>query len=141
MTHLRKKVAINRIYDLHRLIKVRKVTASSFLIHHQLCQLVAQSQALHPDYLELVVRIQRKWRSILSKQFLIGKVLVAKKTNQERIWNNVMRQKYHKTQCLESNLLYSETMFMRENTNLEGYFKKQSKNYLKDLETRAAKIE
>lgn len=34
IAHLRKKVAINRIYDLHRLIKVRKVTASSFLIHH-----------------------------------------------------------------------------------------------------------
>lgn len=32
LQHLRKKVAINRIYDLHRLIKVRKVTASSQLI-------------------------------------------------------------------------------------------------------------
>ena len=34
MQHLRKKVAINRIYDLHRLIRVNKVTASSQLMHH-----------------------------------------------------------------------------------------------------------
>ena len=32
LEHLRRKVAINRIYDLHRLIKVRKVTASAMLI-------------------------------------------------------------------------------------------------------------
>ena len=34
LQHLRKKIAINRIYDLHRLIKVRKVTANSQLIQH-----------------------------------------------------------------------------------------------------------
>ena len=52
-----------------------------------------------------------------------------------------MRQKYRRTQCLESNHIYSETMFTRELKNLDGYFWKQGTNYAKDLETRAAKIE
>ncbi len=42
---------------------------------------------------------------------------------------------------MESGLQYSETMFYRENRNLEIYFWKQQVNYTKDLETRAAKIE
>ena len=37
--------------------------------------------------------------------------------------------------------MYSETMFIREKKNLEGYFWKQMVGYAKDLETRAAKIE
>jgi len=36
--------------------------------------------------------------------------------------------------------MYTETMFVREMKNLEGYFWKQGLNYTKDLETRAAKI-
>ena len=43
LQHLRKKVAINRIYDFYRMIKVRKVTASSLLIQHHLRQLVHQA--------------------------------------------------------------------------------------------------
>ena len=52
-----------------------------------------------------------------------------------------MRRKYHRTQCLDTKHLNSETMFTRESKHLEEYFWKQGKNYAKDLETRAAKIE
>ena len=36
LSHLRKRVAINRIYDFYRMIKVRKVTASAMLIQQHL---------------------------------------------------------------------------------------------------------
>jgi len=38
--HLRKKVAINRIYDFYRMIKVKKVMASALLVQHHLRQIV-----------------------------------------------------------------------------------------------------
>ena len=66
---------------------------------------------------------------------------MAKKETRQKTWDKVMRHKYHKLQCFESSHLYSETMFARENRNLDGYFWKQMVNYAKDLETRGAKIE
>lgn len=52
----------------------------------------------------------------------MGQALVAKKYTKDRIWKSVMQRRYKKTQCLDSHHLYSETMFMREKKNLEGYF-------------------
>ena len=43
LQHLRKKVAINRLYDFYRNIKVRKVTASAMLVQHHLRQVVQQA--------------------------------------------------------------------------------------------------
>jgi len=71
----------------------------------------------------------------------MGKAILAKDHTKQRVWNSVMGSKYRRTQCLESRHLYSETMFLRENKNLEGYFWKQMVGYAKDLETRGAKIE
>ena len=111
-------------------------------MQQQLWQSVAQSQETHGEaYLKKIVCIQRMWRGVLSHRYLVGKALVAKKATRQKIWDNVMCRKYHKLQCVESNHLYSETMFTRENRNLEGYFWKQMVNYAKDLETRGAKIE
>lgn len=66
---------------------------------------------------------------------------MAKKRAQQRIFDSVIRQKYQRLQCFESEHLYHDMMFARENRNLESYFWKQQLNYAKDLETRAAKIE
>lgn len=52
-----------------------------------------------------------------------------------------MKSKYRGLQNVESQCLQMESMFGREQRNLEGYFWKQMVGYAKDLETRAAKIE
>jgi len=66
---------------------------------------------------------------------------MAKKETRQKIFDSVVRQKYYRLQCLESEHLYHDMMFTREHKNLELYFWKQKLNYAKDLETRAAKIE
>lgn len=66
---------------------------------------------------------------------------MAKKRARQKIFDNVIREKHQRLQCLESEHLYCDMMFTREHKNLEGYFWKQMLNYAKDLETRAAKIE
>ena len=47
---------------------------------------------------------------------------MARKAVHQRIWQAIVSQKYKKTQCLESEHFLCETMFMRENRNLEAYF-------------------
>lgn len=140
LEYLRRQVAINRIYDLHKLIQVRKVTASSFLVYGQLVQAVAQAQERHPAYIESVLKIQRKWRAVLTRKYTAGRRICAQKRVQTRIFETVLDKKYRKLQAVESRHLYTEAMFQREDKNLEGYFWKQMTNYTKDLETRAAKI-
>jgi len=66
-------VAINRIYDFYRMIKVRKVTASVMLVQHHLRQVVQQACDQHGQtYIEKIVQIQRKWRAVLSRRYLVG---------------------------------------------------------------------
>ena len=56
--HLRKKMAINRIYDFYRVIKVRKVTASALLVQQHLWQVVQQThEQLGQEYFDKIVVI------------------------------------------------------------------------------------
>ena len=54
---VRKRVAINRIYDLHRNIKVKKVNASAMLLHGALIQNLAQMTQSNPELETQVIRI------------------------------------------------------------------------------------
>lgn len=68
LQHQRRRSAINRIYELHRLIKVRKVTASAMLVNQQLWDQAAKSQEAHGDYyIEQIIKIQKRWRGILAR--------------------------------------------------------------------------
>ena len=46
---VRKRVAINRIYDLHRNIKVKKINASALLLHGALVQNLTQMTEKNPE--------------------------------------------------------------------------------------------
>ena len=77
----------------------------------------------------------------MTKKYNYGRKLLKGKNVKDRLYDNIVKGKYHGLQAIESDHLNSEVMFMRENKNLEGYFWKQMVNYAKDLETRGAKIE
>ena len=140
-SRVRKRVAINRIYDLHRNIKVKKVNASALLLHGALVENLTHMTGKNPELESHVICIQRFWRCCLTKKFQYGRRLLARKCTKDRLCETIMKSKYHGLQAIESDHLNSELMFMRENRHLEGYFWKQQINYAKDLETRGAKIE
>lgn len=138
---VRRRVAINRIYDLHRNIKVKKVSASSMLMHSALVQNLNAMRENNSELESRVIQIQRFWRCYITKKYQYGRRLLARKNAKDRLYESVMKNKYQGLQAVESDHFNSEVMFMRENRHLEGYFWKQMINYAKDLETRGAKIE
>ena len=58
----------------------------------------------------------------MTKKYKYGRKLLSRKYAKDRIWDTVMKTKYHGLQAIECDHFNSEKMFMRENKNLEGYF-------------------
>ena len=141
LQRVRKRVAINRIYDMHRTIKVRKVNASTLLMQNVLVHNLAQLKQNVENLDEQVTKIQRFWRCYLTKKYQYGRKLLARKNQKDRLYEQVVGSKYHGLQAVESAHLTSELHFQREHKNLEFYFWKQKVNYAKDLENRGRNIE
>lgn len=71
VAHMRKQVAINRIYEFSKLIKVRKVTAAQQLLLDSIVSGLTELRS-KDGFLAKIVKIQKFWKAKLAKRYLLG---------------------------------------------------------------------
>lgn len=137
----RTKAAINRVADLYRLIKVRKVAASMALnttqLYEQTQEILRKEEGVR--ILKAVTAIQRLWRTKREQKFALGRKIAKNYKTEQGLFSRLSKYRgYANDEC---KLLHSETMFEREQANIEGYWHAQMISYLGQLDGKAQKVE
>lgn len=111
--YMRKKLAINRIAEFFKLIKVKKVTAQSQLCIDQISSHVSEMQK-EGSFIQKVTKIQKWWRNARRRFSLTGIQIIHQHRRQVKLWNRVVFQRYQGMQNAESEMLSFFTHHFRE---------------------------
>ena len=106
--HMRKKSAINRIYDFSQNIKVKKVTARCQLMQQQIIKDLEELMQKEEVLEEKVTKIQRAWRRKRALNYKMGLRVNKDYSDKINLWQVVINQRYTTLQNADSEHLNFE---------------------------------